>query len=720
VRAATLGAGAFVAIQVAGKATRDALFLSHYPAAHLPMAMMASSGASLLAVLAFSRALAVRAPARVVPLASALAAALLVAEWALALASPRAAAAAVYLHLAFFGATLVSGFWSVVNERFDPYSARRVVGRIGLGAAVGGVVGGAAATVLSGLLPVHALLLVCALFNAVGVYAVLELRTGIAPGASPGGAEAPGSGLVVLRKVPYLRDLAAIVALGAVASSLLDYVLGSTAAQTYARGAPLLGFFAMYQTVVAVGSLALQVTLARPLLRAWGLAGTLATQPLAVFVAGLVALLDPRLWAVALVRGAEAAIHNSLYRSGYELLYTPLPTSDKRPAKALVDVGFDKVGALLGSGLALAVVSLWPGIASRAALAVAVIACGLVLVVCRRVHAGYVDALEASLRSGAVQIEPAEVEDSTTRLAVLKTTTGMEREALRREIEALRSQTVARRADPSDPWAADMAALRGARGDEVRAVLRRHPDPDPAAVALLVPLLSRNDLFLDVLRALRRVSTKVTGQLVDAMLDPELDPAVRRRLPRVLKACPTPRAAQGLLAALSDPRFDVRVAATQSLARMCEQHPSLAPAREVVFVHAARELATRAGDGARQASETVPVDHGLDRHLDHVFTLLSLALDREALQLSLLALRGGDARLRGTALEWLDNVLPDGLRAALWPHVKVAPPARSGRTVMEVRQDLVQSTVALRSAHAGPRGREAPAAPLTKGTGSKD
>ena len=44
--------------------------------------------------------------------------------------------------LATFGAVLISGFWSVVNERFDPHTAKQVVGRIAAGATVGGLLGG--------------------------------------------------------------------------------------------------------------------------------------------------------------------------------------------------------------------------------------------------------------------------------------------------------------------------------------------------------------------------------------------------------------------------------------------------------------------------------------------------------------------------------------------------------------------------------------------------
>src|SRR5438132_12515043 len=134
VLAATLVSGLLVAQQTAGRAARDALFLSTFPVAFLPAMMMASSAASVAAVGVVSWALARRSPFRVVPLLAGTSSALLVVEWVLCLAAPRLAAVAVYLHLALFGGVVLSGFWSLVNERFDPYTATRVVARIGFGA----------------------------------------------------------------------------------------------------------------------------------------------------------------------------------------------------------------------------------------------------------------------------------------------------------------------------------------------------------------------------------------------------------------------------------------------------------------------------------------------------------------------------------------------------------------------------------------------------------
>ena len=81
-------------------------------------------------------------PSRAVPAALGPSAALLVVEWAVAGSMPRAAAVALYLHMGVFGATLVSAYWSLVNESFDPYTAKRIIGRIGTGASLGGALGG--------------------------------------------------------------------------------------------------------------------------------------------------------------------------------------------------------------------------------------------------------------------------------------------------------------------------------------------------------------------------------------------------------------------------------------------------------------------------------------------------------------------------------------------------------------------------------------------------
>jgi hypothetical protein len=168
---------------------------------------------------------------------------------------------------------------------------------------------------------------------------------------------------------------------------------------------------------------------------------------------------------------------------------------------------------------------------------------------------------------------------------------------------------------------------------------------------------------------------------VDALLDPRVEPILRRRVARVLKGVPTQRAADGLLLGLDDPRFDLRYRCAQALLRVRAQNQAIAvPSARVVEI-AAREAA-RAGDSPR--------------HLEHCFTLLGIVLEKGPLDIAYRALRAPDAGLRGTALEYLENVVPAAVRERLWPRLG-APPllAPSGRSPAEIRNELLRSSTAL-------------------------
>jgi AAA family ATP:ADP antiporter len=673
VAAGAFAAAALIAHQVAGKATRDALFLSYFTVETLPFAIAASAAVSIVAVAVFAGAMARFTPGRVVPAALWAGMALLLAQWGLASRHPRAAAVALYLHMAFFGATLVSGFWSLVNERWDPHAAKRAIARIGAGASLGGVVGGVLAAALSSLLPAPAMLPLMAVLNAVALVALRGLGAPVRKGDEE---EAPSlSGLSVIRAVPYLRDLAALVALGALAEALLDYVLSANAVASYGRGGPLLAFFALFHTGVAVTGLLVQAAASRSSLERFGLAGTVAVQPGGVLATAALGLLWPGLWTAIAARGLEAVLHGSLYRSGYELLYTPLPLVQKRATKAIVDVGFDKVGSVLGGLLTAALLAILPGAAVWASLAGAIAVAAACLAILPRLHRGYVGSLEESLRSGSVRLDQEDVVDGTTRYTLARTGLALDRDALLREIEGMRGRTPAR---TDEPLLAAVSALRGGDLPAARATLAA--GLTPALVGHALPLLGRDELAADAVRALRKVAPAATGQLVDALVDPSQPDALRRRLPRVLRVCANPLAALGLRLGLADRSFEVRYRCGQALAGIVEQSPELAPPREVVFDEVKRELSRLAARGAD--------DH---RRLEAVFTLLTLAVAREPVQIAYRAMRSQDRALRGTALEYLENVLPDDLRAALLPFLDAPRTAPRRRAAAEVEADLLRS-----------------------------
>ena len=305
--------------------------------------------------------------------------------------------------------------------------------------------------------------------------------------------------------------------------------------------------------------------------------------------------------------------------------------------------------------------------------------------------------LEQSLLAGRVRLDADDVVDHATQVTLAHTGL-LERGTLLRQIEELRggrpsgtSTAPSREAAPPAPATPDASDALVERlrevlsGDPalVRAALRAAPEPEPALVAALLPLLASDEVFADVLLALRRAAPRVTGQLVDALLDPAADPTTRRRIPRVLKACPTPRAAEGLAAALDDPSFEVRASAAAALAALHERSAVVRIPPEDVLRRVRREL---------DSGETV------DRQLPQLFALLSLMLERGPLQIAWTAMKAPDRALRGTALEYLSNVLP----ADVFPRIRSCfgassvPAPAAGRSVDQVAEELRVSSLGLR------------------------
>jgi hypothetical protein len=671
--AACFAAALLVAQQVAAKATRDALFLSNFPVTVLPIVSGLTAGCSLLGVLVFSRGMARSSPPVMMRWGLAANAILLVAAWSLALAAPPLAAVAVYLQTGIFGATLISGFWSVVNERFDPHTARRVVGRIGTGASLGGVLGGVLTWRAAALIGVPNMLLAMAALT-LACLAVLETvhRTAesppspaTAPSVTPPGAT---DAFHLIRAQPYLRNVALLIALCALTEAVLDFLLSAAATTRFTSGGALISFFALYHTTVGLLALGVQTAVARHSLERLGLGGTLGVQPAVVALGGLAAALMPGFWLRVGLRGAQGVLRNSLFRSAYELLFTPLPPHEKRPTKALLDVGADRLGTIAGSVVVMAILLMPAGAATRALLLLASGLAALTLLLARRLQKGYVGALAESLRAGTVRLDPDEAMDQTTRAMLTAAA------APPRAPEPVKAALPA--GSESDPLLDAAASLRSRDDARVRTVLQ-DAALSPELVRFVVPLLAYDGLFTEAVTALRRLAARCTGELVDVLLDPEEDPVVRRRVPRVLKVVRTQRAVDGLLAALRDERFDVRYRSAQALLRMQEDRSLSIPPAEA-FAAAQCELASR------------PTSRGLE----HVFRLLALALPGEPLPVALRAWRRGDASLRGTAREYLENVLPPAVSAALRPWLG-APPPPTSRGLDEVRDDLLRSTASV-------------------------
>jgi ATP:ADP antiporter, AAA family len=698
---------------VSGKATRDALFLASLDFTALPTMLVAASVVSILLVGLTSRGNRWMRPALLVPASSILSGVLFLGEWLLTSRAPSRAAILVYFHVSAAGPLLLSGFWLVATERFDPRTARKRVGHIAGAGTVGGLVSALLAERVAVTMGAEAMLPFLAAFNFASAWLVWRLAVGSEPMVKP--ALIPRARLVspartgfqVLAESAYLRNLAALVLLGTTSAALVDYLFKAQAVATFGRGGNLLRFFAIYYAATSLITFAVQVSSTRFALNRFGLALTTSTPSLALIAGSVGTLFAPGLGGVVVARGGEAIFRGSLFRAGYETLYTPIPAADKRAAKSIIDVAFDRMGDAVGGGLVRVMLLAAPAMQSPLILSVGMACSAIAMVVASRLNHGYIDTLGNSLMTRGSEIDLTGVDDSTTPTVMLD---ALKARAKARTAAAGHRAAAASGQRPAvafDSDVRDIIALRSRDRDRITEVLTREEGLTFGVVAHAIPLLAWDPVADHAVYALRKVAEERVGQLVDALLDPNQDFAVRRRLVRVFSVCVSQRAADGLLLGLEDSRFDVRRQSARSLASILEKNPRIYIDRERIFAVVQREVAVgkpvwesrRLLEGLDGQDNQSPLDEFVrDRageSLAHVFTLLSLVLQREPLQIAFRSLHTDDVQLQGTALEYLGGVLPAPIRQRLWPFLEVRPVARPARSRDEVIADLLRSNVSI-------------------------
>ena len=673
---APLTAAALIAQQVGSNAIRDGLFLSWFPVTTLPYFIAGSALLAIPTAQGSGRLLVRFGPTRVVPALLALAGGLFLVEWALLGVEPRAAAVLLYLHSSVLGGVAISAFWSLLNERFDPHSAKPLLARVAAAATVGGLVGGVGAERVAALLSQRALLVVLGTVATSCVAGAVLVGRGTPRRRASAPAADSDSGWSEIRRVPLLRDLALVVALAAMLAALVDYLLKAQAVAYYGKGEPLVRFFGLFYAGTGSAAFLIQAVLGRVSLTRLGLAGSVASHPVMVGAAGLLGFVLPSPWRGILPRTFDLAVRNSVFRAGYELFYTPLPDATKRSAKSIVDVAWDCFGKAGGAGLVLVLTRLGTGYTLAAVNVAAVIAAGAELMVSRRLRTGYVGALEGGLRRQSEDSGSAP-QYSLADFTAVQSLGGIDRSAVLLALgEAGEGRAAPAEGRPLDPVVAAVADLRS--GDLARIRVRlREPLRDPLLIGALIPLLARTDVLRAVVGALSAYGPRAAGQLVDALLDPEVPEVVRRRLPLVLKSCASPLARDGLVQALDAPSLEVRLRCGRALLALTADHPALATPFPGALAAVERELG---GDA----------DPGLAR--EHVFNLLALSLEREPVQIAARAFETDDPYLRGTALEYLETVLSAALFAALQPRLAGAgAPAPRHRPTAEARADLMRA-----------------------------
>jgi MFS family permease len=668
------GAALLLSHQLAGKAARDGLFLSRFTPNDLPKIVALAALVAIILGLLFSRLLSRYGPAKVVPAGLALSAVLHAIEFALLPTSPELIVTLVYLHIVGLGAVLLSGFWSLSSELFDPHEAKRRFGQIAGAGTAGGILGGLAAERTVSLASSEHLLLLLAGLHFTAALVAFALS----PSVIPIHEKAPEAGLASARRAfeqaPFLFSLAILVLLGTTSAALVDYLFKSGAAAAFGRGPELTRYFAIFYTGAQVVTFLVQTFVTPAALERLGLGRTVMSLALTLCGGSVGALFIPTYSVVAGLRAGELVLRGSLFRSGYELFFTPIPAANKRAVKTVIDVGCDRLGDALGAAALQLFILLGPIYARTEILlfTAALAACSIWIT--RRMDRAYVGVLEHGLRNRAIELDINDVEDSTTMSVVMRS---IETPAVPAQAPAnpsgARAITI-----PLESGIDLLQRLRSADAEAVRHALKNLTRPEPIIVPQLIRLLAWDEVSDAARQALLRCHEKNIGQLTDVLLDDQQDFAIRRRIPRILARCHSARAVEGLLASLDDPRCEIRFQSSRALDYIHQHRPELAFTEERIYPIVERELSVskpiwegRKLLDERDASD--PTFHFLDdilrertnQSLEHVFSLLATVLPREPLKTAFRALHSEDRLLRGLGLEYLSSTLPPNINTKL-------------------------------------------------------
>lgn len=331
-----------------------------------------------------------------------------------------ALASAFYIWVNCFGVIAPVQVWTFANSTFDTRQAKRLFGLIGTGASLGAISGGLMASLLPSVVggTVNLLLVLALLIAAAAVMVNMAFR--FRPRRSGSTKERITSvafwrTLGQIAQTPYLRSIATIVFLVAIATQWTGFQLSLIAKQRFGNDADLMTqFFGRFSFAFGMVAFFIQLIATGPLLRRFGIGVGVVLLPIALGLGSLMTLIAPALWSVLLTNAFDQTLRFSVDKASFELLYVPLRSSVKWKVKSTIDVIVNRVAdgvggivlGLLTSGFSLVVFRL-PGLqlGLRGLAAATFVLTVIWATVAFRLRTGYVESIRDSIHRHRVDAE---------------------------------------------------------------------------------------------------------------------------------------------------------------------------------------------------------------------------------------------------------------------------------------------------------------------------
>ena len=408
-----------MASSVASKAARDALFLDRYRATDLPYVDIAI--AALVGIVA---GLYIRIGHRtnlrnllVGNLLFFASNALLFWWWAaVSVMESNLLFIVLYVWVGVFSVLAPSQVWTLANYVMTTREAKRSFGFIGSGAILGWIVGGLATRTAVSRFGTESMLGFVALSllgcSALVVYIWRHRPAYLGDGQPATGSERQTGGLWtslgLVRDSPYLRAIAWLVLISAVATTVAGWQFKAIAKAAIPGTDDLAMFFGTFNMIAGLVSLVLQLVLTGRVLRTAGVGTALFIVPTAMMMGQVGIIILGTLVAAAMLKASDQVLRYSIDKATVELLYLPVPAAHTFRVKSFIDTVVYRLGDATG-GLVVLVFAAALGWSPREMAWIGIVLVAAWIGVAYVARRQYVENLRESIHQHRVDFERASV-----------------------------------------------------------------------------------------------------------------------------------------------------------------------------------------------------------------------------------------------------------------------------------------------------------------------
>ncbi len=274
-----------------------------------------------------------------------------------------------------FVIVLITQFWIVINDVFNPREAKRLIGFFVSGGILGGIIGGVFAGVFAKIIPDYLLyiatgilIISCIFINYIFIWQKRNLIQDITSEKKTSRQKKPEkvgfrSSLDAVRKHKYLMLLAAVVALTEIVSTLIDFQAKTFIEKAVPRN-NWMSFFAWFEAALLVIPLLFQLFITSKLIKRYGVRFALLLYPIIILLCSLglasFAVTAAGLVFAIIIKTSDKSLSFSINQSVRELLFIPLSPEIKNRAKIFIDMFVNRVAKGAGALILLLILVIFP------------------------------------------------------------------------------------------------------------------------------------------------------------------------------------------------------------------------------------------------------------------------------------------------------------------------------------------------------------------------